>query len=225
MADKSIVSNTKLDALAQAIATKGGGTLPMTVDEMTAAVAAISGEDLLQHRISGDRNYQYENDTITIITNSAFKDDSHLSHISFPAVTFIGDDAFRNTQGFNEAVVFPELTTLNPGAFQNSYIRAFTAPKIRYAYSDALSGAYVRTIDLGREDRTDAIILGSGLFAYSQVRTIVIRNNAVATLQGWCFCSYLTGIYVPDDLVETYKGATNWSSYADKFKPLSEYTG
>ena len=81
MANKSIVSNTKLDALAQAIAAKGGGTLPMTVDEMTAAVGAISGEDLLQHRVSGDRNYQYENDTITIITNSAFKDDSHLSHI------------------------------------------------------------------------------------------------------------------------------------------------
>lgn len=30
-------------------------------------------------------------------------------------------------------------------------------------------------------------------------------------------------IYVPDDLVENYKTATNWSVYASQIKPLSEY--
>lgn len=29
-------------------------------------------------------------------------------------------------------------------------------------------------------------------------------------------------IYVPDDMVETYKAATNWSSYADQIKGISE---
>lgn len=34
---------------------------------------------------------------------------------------------------------------------------------------------------------------------------------------------YGTGyIYVPDDLVETYKSATNWSTYADQIKGISE---
>ena len=28
--------------------------------------------------------------------------------------------------------------------------------------------------------------------------------------------------YVPDDLVNSYKEATNWSTYADRIKPLSE---
>ena len=32
-------------------------------------------------------------------------------------------------------------------------------------------------------------------------------------------------IYVPDDLVENYKTATNWSVYASQIKPLSEYVG
>ena len=31
-------------------------------------------------------------------------------------------------------------------------------------------------------------------------------------------------IYVPDDLVDSYKAATNWSVYASQIKPLSEYT-
>ena len=42
MADKSIVSNEKLAAIAQAIKAKDAtATLPMTVDEMAAAIAAI----------------------------------------------------------------------------------------------------------------------------------------------------------------------------------------
>ena len=31
------------------------------------------------------------------------------------------------------------------------------------------------------------------------------------------------GIFVPDESVEAYKTATNWSSYASKIRPLSEY--
>lgn len=34
-------------------------------------------------------------------------------------------------------------------------------------------------------------------------------------------CSKLESIYVPDEAVDTYKTATNWSEFADKFKPLS----
>lgn len=41
MATKSIISNTKMHTLAQAISAKGGASLPMTVDQMAAAVAAI----------------------------------------------------------------------------------------------------------------------------------------------------------------------------------------
>ena len=41
MATKSIITNTKLHTLAQAISAKGGASLPMTVDQMAAAVAAI----------------------------------------------------------------------------------------------------------------------------------------------------------------------------------------
>lgn len=36
-------------------------------------------------------------------------------------------------------------------------------------------------------------------------------------------CSDLLTFYVPDESVEAYKAAENWSKYADKIKPLSEY--
>ena len=36
-----------------------------------------------------------------------------------------------------------------------------------------------------------------------------------------CISSATTSIYVPDASVDAYKGATNWSTYADLIKPLS----
>lgn len=42
-----------------------------------------------------------------------------------------------------------------------------------------------------------------------------LNNTAIANKKGY--------IYVPDDLVENYKTATNWSVYASQIKPLSEY--
>lgn len=38
-------------------------------------------------------------------------------------------------------------------------------------------------------------------------------------------CSSLTGIYVPDDSVEAYKTATNWSAHANIILPLSQFNG
>ncbi len=42
------------------------------------------------------------------------------------------------------------------------------------------------------------------------------NNTPIANKAGY--------IYVPDELVEQYKKATNWSVYASQIKPLSAYT-
>ena len=44
-----------------------------------------------------------------------------------------------------------------------------------------------------------------------------LNNTPIANKKGY--------IYVPDDLVDNYKAATNWSVYASQIKPLSEYIG
>ena len=62
----------------------------------------------------------------------------------------------------------------------------------------------------------------------SVLKTLVIRqSDSVCELGRSVFvgCSALTAIYVPDSLVDSYKAATNWSSYASEIKPLSEYEG
>lgn len=63
------------------------------------------------------------------------------------------------------------------------------------------------------------------------LENVVIKNsNSVITASTAIFKSSnvesgTAFIYVPDALVDGYKAATNWSTYASQIKPLSEYIG
>ena len=59
---------------------------------------------------------------------------------------------------------------------------------------------------------------------------LILRNNAVCTMKESAFDSTSaigngTGyIYVPRALLDSYKAATNWSTYATQFRALEDYT-
>ena len=67
--------------------------------------------------------------------------------------------------------------------------------------------------------------------ACGKLATMILHGDSVSTLDDvqalrYTPIEYRTGkIYVPDALVEEYKAATNWSTFADVIKPLSEYAG
>lgn len=78
------------------------------------------------------------------------------------------------------------------------------------------------------EIRFDGATVGAGYPFYTNqnVVSIIMTASSVATINHsteFDNCTSLVGIYVPDDLVESYKTATNWVTYADKIKPMSEY--
>lgn len=62
----------------------------------------------------------------------------------------------------------------------------------------------------------------------SKLDTLIIRYNGICRLRAASAFNNTpikngTGyIYVPDDLVEDYKTTTNWTTYANQIKPISE---
>jgi hypothetical protein len=56
--------------------------------------------------------------------------------------------------------------------------------------------------------------------------TAIFHSITPPTLGGASFyqCNKLVGIYVPDESVEAYKSASNWSSQSDKILAISQYT-
>ena len=76
-----------------------------------------------------------------------------------------------------------------------------------------------------------ATSIGTGAFYFcSKLTTIYVGTNTstVCTLfntNAFANCPALTNIYVPATLVDDYKIATNWSSYADKIKAYEQPVG
>ena len=116
MADKSIISNEKLAAIAQAIKAKDAtATLPMTVDEMAAAIAAIptgggGGTDLLTLR-AAEEPYTYTNDEIVMVPGYAFYMDKCLEEINLGSAIEIYDCAFDGCVSLQELNA-PQLESL-----------------------------------------------------------------------------------------------------------------
>lgn len=95
--------------------------------------------------------------------------------------------------------------------------------------SAMFSGGYsLRTIKLGKKDTNYQKVTDSAeIFAQcTRLEKVIINGTSILKLTA---SSCLTGVpltcefYVPDDLVDSYKAATNWSARAAYIFPISEY--
>lgn len=106
-----------------------------------------------------------------------------------------------------------------------------------YTFRDNLG---LRVIDMGDSTRTDLYVTSNSSDLYfstnafngaTALEVVVLRPNIVATLQGTgaftsaCPIRQGTGkILVPAALVDEYKVATNWSTFADQIDAIENYT-
>lgn len=143
---------------------------------------------------------------VTNIATYGFYGCSKLANINMPNVSSTGTYAFYKCDLRN--INFPYLTGISQNAFyqnENLQIADFgVASKINQA-GFANCGSLVALI----LRRTSSICtLG--------VATNGFTNTPIAEGTGY--------VYVPRDLVDTYKTATNWVNYATQFRALEDYT-
>lgn len=208
-------------------------------------VAGSGGSDttvedgFIMHTVAGN----YSNNRVTTVGYGTFYNDTALTGIDMPNVTSIGNYAFSGCSnlvsvnmplltnaggssfnGFGvENVYFPELTTMGTYTFGNTAkTKTINLPKLKIVQSNGFrQNTGCTRLDLGECTNVYAY----GFFNMYALTTLIIRTNSVATLantNAFSGCGVLTNIYVPDNLVDSYKAATNWNTYADKIKPLSE---
>lgn len=138
-------------------------------------------------------------------------------------ITFLKSNALRG-QGQLERLILPVATGIGSYAC-NACIRLTVVelPSVITIGQNAFSSCNLRIVDLGTAvNKIDAAAFKSNIHIE---KVIIRRTDQRATLSSTNAFSN-TGnnlsIYVPDDLVDSYKEATNWSTYASKIKPLSE---
>lgn len=167
-----------------------------TADEQSVTDGIIGGS------FSGD----YENPRVTVIKASRFNGCTGLTSASFAAVKTLGTSVFNGDSAL-VSISFPLLETVGSYAFNNCIkLPEADFPNLK---SIAAGGFY------GTRAMTKFIIRSSTVCTLADKSAF--QSSAIANGTGY--------IYVPDELVDSYKAATNWSTYAAQFRPLSELEG
>lgn len=123
-------------------------------------------------------------------------------------VDVIGDDALT------DSIIMKTITE-----FKDNNVKTVG----KYAFS---SCTVLALVDLPNATKVDS----NAFEGCTVLQTLILRGNAVATLGGTNafnrtpIASGEGYIYVPAALVNSYKAATNWSTYAAQFRALEDYT-
>lgn len=159
------------------------------------------------------------------INRSSFYQNQNLSSLNIPLVETIGDNAFYGCKLTGD-ILFEHLKSIGNSAFVNGKFESFTAPVLKTLGGSCFSGcSKLKKIDI--LGGANSSIANYAFSSCSVLETLIIRGTDGVTSLGAASkidkCTNIT-VYVPDELVDSYKSATNWATIADRIVGLSTYT-
>lgn len=172
------------------------------------------------------------------VTARVFYDCSKLKSLHLPSVESIGEWAFYSCN-LLASINLPELVEISSRAFQECWVlEDVNVPKLKTIGTSALSF----TPKLQRLDLPSCTSIGASAFHKDfSLTTVILRSGNVCTLSAtnvFQECYHYHGtknatynpnglkdgyIYVPAALVDEYKAATNWSTFADQIRAIEDY--
>lgn len=183
---------------------------------------------------------------VTDVGGNAFQGCTKLTTFDFSQVKNIGTYAFNGCSALGPDINLPNCTRFWDRAFTNcTSLVSFSAPKVTVIYHSTISGCgalatvslpLVTTLNdwcLSANPMLKELTLPSVTkmtryaLARSGLEKLVLPGTTLCTIAGDTFQSTPiekgTGyVYVPDDMVDSYKTAANWSNIANQIKPISE---
>ena len=175
---------------------------------------------------------------VTSIGSYAFRNCSSLASVDFPLATTVDTYAFNGCNLLKSAN-FPAVTTLNSYTFQNCRrLTDINFPLITKVSSSSFDGCYTLKI------ADFPLVTSIGSYAFQKcysLTALILRSETMCTLSNtnaFSNCYHILGttnitynptgakdgyIYVPRALVESYKAAANWSTYADQIRAIEDY--
>lgn len=147
-----------------------------------------------------------DNSLVTTLRTRVCQTATKLITVNLPNVTSLGAYAFYQCSGL-ETVKLPKLTSVSTQVF-------YSCTKLRHADCGQLSALPAQTFN-ACSALTELILRKStSICTLSNVNAI--NNSPIGKGTGY--------IYVPSALVDSYKTATNWSTFANQFRALEDYT-
>ena len=161
---------------------------------------------------------------VTSLANYLFQGCTSLKTVTAPGLTRLEQYCFSGCTSL-EMNSFPSVTYVGNYAFQNVPIGVVSLPACTSIGTYLANG----TGPTGFDFTKNLTIPANAFNASGNMVHLVLRSEELCPLSN---VNAFTGtpisigfgyIYVPADLVDTYKAATNWSTYADQILPLTAY--
>ena len=211
-----IIDGAILTDIADAVREKTGTTDPIVPENMAEMLRNVEGDyerGYAEGYEKGDSNMDgiltrqgttIRNNRITYLGIEVFRNYDSLAIADFPNVTSTGVNVFYACYALH-TVNLPSLISISSNMFAySSLLKRLDFPSVESISGGAFSGcARLVTLILRK---ADAVCTLANVSAFS--------GTPIAKSTGF--------VYVPDNLVEQYKAATNWSTYANQIKPISE---
>lgn len=149
-----------------------------------------------------------------------------LTTANFPVASSVGEYTFRGCTNLMTAY-FQQATSIGLGAF-------FGCPKLYKVNFQSVASiganAFYGCIALTTADFPAATSIANGAFnGCSRLSKLILRSETMCTLantgafSSTPFASGKGDIFVPRALLDSYKAATNWSTYANQFRAIEDY--
>ena len=186
----------------------------------------VLGDDAVIDSIINRSIVEFKDDVITSVGNYAFNDCTALETIDLPNVTYLGTYAFRNCKAL-KMLDFPNIVevgayvqTIGDCGEGEAHIKLPRVTKIgTFGFRDF--APFIAEF-------SSAVTFANNAFgtSYRGCGYLILRSDAMSVMSGTAiFASDIkNAILVPRSLIDSYKVATNWSAYADKFKAIEDYT-
>ena len=231
--DKDIVvtaTGTAAEPVIQALEVTENGTYTASngVDgysPVTVRVAASGGDPKALLDAALNNTLTAIDSTVTSVVAYACRGLSKLKTVNLPNATSIGTYAFYYCTAMTSFNA-PNVKTLGTYAFYNCAIKSANFPLA----TSVPSQCFYSCNSLTRADFGAASSIAASAFAYAELEVLILRRtSAICTLANK---NALVGtpiekgtgfIYVPAALVDSYKAASNWSTFGSQFRAIEDY--
>ena len=184
---------------------------------------------------------------VTGLGGDAFYGCSNLTRLNAPKLKTVSSRVFQNCKALTE-VNLPLLEVLNPDTFNGcTSLVTVNLPKVKnmsasFSGCAALKNVYIplaKSIPIECFKNCSSIevidfprltsIKSDAFYGCTNLTTLILRNTeTVCSVHNRSFVSAgiksAGYIYVPSALIEQYKVAENWTTYAERFRSLEDYT-
>ena len=167
-------------------------------------------------------------DDKTTIPQYAYCETANLALTSLPeGLTSIGGSAFSNCSNLALTSLPEGLTSIGGSAFSNCSNLALTS--LPEGLTSIGGSAFYRCFNITHM-RCPATLISIGVAAFSSapLKALILPGGTLVSLANANAISGINSvngyIYVPKSLIDDYKVATNWATFADRFRALEDYT-